>query len=272
MKLCYLATLVAATLAIDAAATVGAEPLAAPAFAKDTVRDSEGGVIRGDVKAKRLSLIFTGDEFGESAEPILETLRERGVSGGFFLTGNFVRDKRLRPLVARMVEEGHYMGPHSDSHPLYAPWGDRQRSLVTADFFKDDLQKNIDGLREAGALAAGTPVLFVPPYEWYNAEHAAWSGEMGVGLINFTPGSGSNRDYAREGDRVFVPSQKILDDILAYEQKNPHGLNGFVLLLHLGSGRRDPFHPQLGTLCDKLSRRGYEFVRVDELLLAPAAR
>lgn len=272
MKLCYLATLVAATLTIDAAATADAETLVAPAFAKGVVRDSEGGVIRGDVKAKRLSLIFTGDEFGESAEPILEALKHRGVSGGFFLTGNFVRDESLRLLVTRMVEEGHYVGPHSDSHPLYAPWEDRQKSLVTKEFFQEDLQKNIDGLRGAGALAAGDPVLFVPPYEWYNAEQVAWSREMGVGLINFTPGSGSNRDYAREGDRVFVPSAKILDDILAYDQKDPHGLNGFVLLLHLGSGRRDPFHPQLGKLCDELMGRGYEFVRVDELLLAPAER
>lgn len=241
-------------------------------FAAGVMRDSEGGVIRGDVEAKRLSLIFTGDELGESAEPILETLRERGLSGGFFLTGNFVRDKSLRPLVKRMVEEGHYVGPHSDSHPLYAPWEDRRRSLVTAEFFKEDLQKNIDGLREAGALGSATPVLFVPPYEWYNAEQVAWSGKLGAGLINFTPGSGSNRDYAREGDRVFVPSQQILDDILAYERKDPHGLNGFVLLLHLGSGRRDPFHPQLGKLCDELKGRGYEFVRVDELLLTPDER
>lgn len=241
-------------------------------FAAGVVRDSEGGVIRGDVNSKRLALIFTGDKFGESAEPILETLKERGVSGGFFLTGNFVRDQSLRPLVKRMVKEGHYVGPHSDSHPLYASWEDRQKSLVTAEFFKDDLQKNIDGLREASALSAGTPVLFVPPYEWYNAEQVAWSREMGVGLINFTPGSGSNRDYAREGDRVFVPSAKILEDVLAYEQKDPHGLNGFVLLLHLGSGRRDPFHPQLGKLCDELAERGYEFVRVDELLLTSDER
>ena len=92
---------------------------------------------------------------------------------------------------------------------------------------------------------------------------------MGVGLINFTPGSGSNRDYAPEGDRVFVPSQRILDDLLAYEQKDPHGLNGFLLLLHLGSGRRDPFHSQLGKLCDELAKRGYEFARVDELLISP---
>ena len=238
-------------------------------FASTVVRDAEGGVIRGDDDTKRLALIFTGDKFGESATPILDALAERRIKGSFFLTGGFVEQDSLRPAIKRMVDEGHYVGPHSDSHPLYAPWEDRRRSLVTAEFFKDDLQKNIDGLRSAGALSQGTPIFFVPPYEWYNAEQVAWSDAMGVGLINFTPGSGSNRDYAPEGDRVFVPSQRILDDLLAYEQKDPHGLNGFLLLLHLGSGRRDPFHSQLGKLCDELAKRGYEFARVDELLISP---
>lgn len=239
-------------------------------FAAKVVRDAEGSVIRGDVEAKRLALMFTGDQVGESAAPILEALAERQIKGSFFLTGGFVKQESLQPAIKRMVDDGHYVGPHSDSHPLYAPWDDRQKSLVTARFFKEDLQKNIDGLRAAGALVEGTPILFVPPYEWYNAEQVAWSDAMGVGLINFTPGSGSNRDYAREGDRVFVPSQQILDDILAYEQKDPHGLNGFLLLLHLGSGRRDPFHPRLGALCDELMRRGYKFARVDDLLLTPS--
>lgn len=238
-------------------------------FAATVMRDAEGGVIRGAVEAKRLALVFTGDQFGESAAPILEALAERQIKGSFFLTGEFVKQESLQPAIKRMVEEGHYVGPHSDSHPLYAPWDDRRQSLVTAAFFKDDLQKNIDGLRATGALAEGAPILFVPPYEWYNAEQVAWSGKMGVGLINFTPGSGSNRDYAREGDRVFVPSRQILDDILAYEKKDPHGLNGFLLLLHLGSGRRDPFHPRLGALCDEFARRGYHFARVDDLLLTP---
>lgn len=243
----------------------GEVPLAA-----NVVRDAEGGVVRGDVEAKRLALMFTGDQFGESATPILDALAERKIRGSFFLTGGFVKQESLRPAIKRMVDEGHYVGPHSDGHPLYAPWEDRQRSLVSKKFFQDDLQKNIAGLQAVGAFGKGEPILFVPPYEWYNAEQVAWSDAMGVGLINFTPGSGSNRDYAREGDRAFVPSQQILDDILAYEQKDPHGLNGFLLLLHLGSGRIDPFHPRLGALCDELTRRGYEFARVDELLLAPA--
>src|SRR5262249_12330579 len=47
-----------------------------------------------------------------------------------------------------------------------------------------------------------------------------------------------------------------------------HGLNGFLLLLHIGSGpgRRDKFHARFGQLLDYLSAKGYQFVGLDELL------
>jgi hypothetical protein len=89
---------------------------------------------------------------------------------------------------------------------------------------------------------------------------------MDVTVFNFSPNSGSNRDYIREGDKKFVTSRKLLHDILTYEKKDNHGLNGFILLLHLGSGRKDPFHPRLGPLCDELVKRRYEFERVDKML------
>lgn len=245
--------------------------VATPVWADDTplgevVRDKYGGIIRGDVKQKKLALVFTGDERGESTGPILDALKEREIKAGLFVTGNFVRDAKLRPLLKRAIAEGHYVGPHSDSHALYCSWEDREKSLVTREFFVDDLNKNVDALRELGALGRERAKLFIPPYEWFNRDQVRWCEELDVTLINFTPGSGSNRDYAPEGDRVFVPSRKIYEDILAYEKKDPHGLNGFILLLHLGSGRRDPFHPLLGELCDALVERGYQFVRVDELV------
>ena len=92
------------------------------------------------------------------------------------------------------------------------------------------------------------------------------SRPMGVLLFNFTPGSGSNRDWAPEDHKSFAPSTKVKDDILAYEQKDPHGLSGFLLLLHLGSQRKDKMHVQLAPLLDELTKRGYAFVRVDQML------
>jgi peptidoglycan/xylan/chitin deacetylase (PgdA/CDA1 family) len=228
-------------------------------------REPEGAIIRGDVRVKKLALVFTGGDHTESTGPILDALKERNIRAGFFVTGDFARRAELRPLLDRIVNEGHYLGPHSDSHPLYCDWQDRNKTLVTKAFFQDDLRQNLNALRALGAPPSGVPVCFIPPYEWYNREQVAWAREMGITLINFTPGSGSNRDYAPQGDPAFVPSQKIYDDILAYEQKDPHGLNGFLLLLHLGSGRKDLFHTRLGLLCDELSRRGYQFERVDTL-------
>jgi peptidoglycan/xylan/chitin deacetylase (PgdA/CDA1 family) len=228
--------------------------------------DRYGAIYRGDVGLKRLALVFTGDELGEGTAPILQTLGARKIKGAFFVTGNFLAQPNLQALLKRAAAEGHYVGPHSHSHPLYCPWEEREKSLVSEEFFRSDLQKNIEGLRAAGALGSAQPVLFIPPYEWHNRDHVRWAKDLGVTLINFTPGSGSNRDYARESDLRFVPSEKIYADILAYERKDPHGLNGFVLLIHLGSGRKDPFHTHLAGLCDELTKRGYKFERVDRLL------
>jgi peptidoglycan/xylan/chitin deacetylase (PgdA/CDA1 family) len=236
------------------------------ALADNLIRDKYDAIIRGDANAKKLALIFTGDEYGESTEPILDVLKQRKIKAGLFVTGNFVRQGTLWPLLKRAIAEGHYVGLHSDSHPLYASWDKRDKTLITEAFFKKDLGKNIAGLRAIGALEHDQPVLFIPPFEHYNRDHAHWSRELGMILFNMTPGSGSNRDYIKEGAPHFTGSQKIYDDILAYERKDSHGLNGFVLLLHLGSGRKDPFHPMLGPLCDELKKRGYEFERIDRLL------
>jgi peptidoglycan/xylan/chitin deacetylase (PgdA/CDA1 family) len=164
-----------------------------------------GAPIRGDVARKQLALIFTGGEYGEGAAHILDELARRKIHAGFFLTGDFLRDEALRPLVERMIAEGHYVGPHSDAHLLYCPWEDRSKTLVTADAFKADLAKNIADIRALGGLPkTGDAVCFIPPFEWFNDDQVRWSREMGVLLFNFTPGSGSNRDYAPEGHRSFV--------------------------------------------------------------------
>ncbi len=226
----------------------------------------EGGVTRGDVSKKQIALIFTGGDFGDGSGHILDVLARRNVKAGMFVTGDFLRKPEHDPHLRRMIRDGHYLGPHSDAHALYCPWEDRKKTLVTKEFFQQDLRKNIDDLRSLGALKAPAPVYFIPPYEWYNQDQTDWSREMGVLLFNFTPGSGSNRDWAPEGHKSFAPSQKILDDILAYERKDPHGLSGFILLLHLGSERKDKMFMLLDPLVEALQRRGYAFVRIDEML------
>jgi peptidoglycan/xylan/chitin deacetylase (PgdA/CDA1 family) len=70
--------------------------------------------------------------------------------------------------------------------------------------------------------------------------------------------------------KEYLSSEEIYRRILAYEKKDPKGLNGFILLVHIGTApeRTDKLYLRLENLIDELSRRGYAFVRIDTLLSA----
>jgi len=239
-----------------------AVPASQPAFSYE-----HGGIVRGPTDRKRLALVFTGGQHGEGAEAILDALKQRGRKASFFVTGDFIRVEAHQPILRRIVAEGHYLGPHSDSHPLYCAWENRGKTLVTEAFFRADLEKNLRDLALFG-FCRDQMRFFIPPYEWYNSDISTWAAAMGVVLFNFTPGTRSNADYMLDSDPRFVSSRKLYAGILAYEAGHVDGLNGFLLLLHLGAGpgRTDKMHRYVAPLLDELAKRGYELVRVDELL------
>jgi len=109
---------------------------------------------------------------------------------------------------------------------------------------------------------------FLPPFEWYNREIVDWSSAMGYRIINFTPGTRSNADYTTDSDKNYISCDAIMSRIKEYEAKDPQGLNGFILLTHIGSGpqRTDKFHDRIDELIGWLQERGYQPVRIDELL------
>lgn len=236
-------------------------------FAQADVSRSEGGIVRGRVDQRRIALVFTGHEFAEGATTILDALKDRGAHASFFLTGGFLRNPESAPLVKRMAAEGHYVGPHSDAHLLYCPWTGPKVTLVTREEFTSDVKRNL-GAIEAFGVPRSRLRYFLPPYEWYNQEIADWTDALGLTLVNFTPGTRSNADYTEEGTPQFVDSETIFNSILERERDDPHGLSGFILLLHVGAGpkRTDKFHRRFVELLDLLTRKRYQFVTIDELL------
>ncbi len=92
---------------------------------------------------------------------------------------------------------------------------------------------------------------------------------MNLKLINFTPGTRSTADYTypEMGER-YVSSDRIFQSILEYEKTDPNGLNGFILLIHIGTDprRTDKFYAQLDRLIKGLKSKGYRFVRINKLL------
>ncbi|MDF2382850.1 glycoside hydrolase family 9 protein [Nostoc ellipsosporum NOK] len=224
-----------------------------------------GAVTRGDTQAKKIALVFTADDHADGAAVISKTLAAKNVKASFFLTGNFYR--KYKKEVQQLKRGGHYLGPHSDAHLLYCTWDDRDSLLVTEQQFFNDLEKNYDEM-EAYGIRREDAAFFLPPYEWHNDTIAAWTKKSGLQLINFTPGTRSNADYTWPSLSNYLSSQAIYDHILRYEKESSSGLNGFILLLHLGTdpARKDKFYRLLPALLDTLKKRGYDFQRVDELL------
>ena len=91
---------------------------------------------------------------------------------------------------------------------------------------------------------------------------------MGLQLVNYTPGTLSHADYTTPDEKNYRNSEVIYQSILDYEKKYSSGLNGFVLLMHIGTEakRTDKFYYHLPQLLQWLKEQGYQPVRIDELL------
>lgn len=109
---------------------------------------------------------------------------------------------------------------------------------------------------------------FLPPYEWYNDSIAAWTRQLGLQLINYSPGTISHADYTWPALKNYRSSETILTSIKTYAEKHPVGLNGFILLMHIGTDprRRDKFYHHLPELIRWLKAKGYGFETIDLLL------
>jgi peptidoglycan/xylan/chitin deacetylase (PgdA/CDA1 family) len=240
--------------------------LVSPVLARGQIQYLFGGMVRGDLVEKKIALVFTGHEFAEGGEEILKTLDQHRAKAAFFFTGDFYRDPDFEKLIFQIKAKGHYLGAHSDKHLLYCDWGKRDSLLVAKVEFLEDLERNYDEMRRFGVSKVNAP-FFLPPYEWHNDSISAWTLEAGLHLINFSSGTRSHADYTDPSMPNYVDSQKILQSILDYENSQPQGLNGFILLMHIGVGpkRVDKFHTQIPVLLQTLRSRGYEFVSLSEL-------
>ena len=227
----------------------------------------QGAITRGDSSVKKIALIFSGDEFGEGLDFVQSTLKQNNIPSSFFFTGKFYRNRKFQPGIKLLADDGHFMGAHSDQHLLYCDWTYRDSLLVTQRQFEIDLLRNYESMEQAGVDAARA-IYFLPPYEWYNDTIASWTRNLGIQLINFTPGTLSHTDYTTLQDKNYRDNHTIFNSIKNYENRHPGGLNGFILLMHIGAGpgRKEKFYTRLPELISFLKDKGYEFKSVDHLL------
>jgi len=235
---------------------------------------SHGAIIRGDHTLKNIALVFTGDEFGDGGESIAHSLKQQNIRASFFLTGNFYRNPQFKSTLQELQQQGNYLGSHSDKHLLYCDWTKRDSLLVTRQQFDLDIAHAYTEMKNWN-ITKQKARYFLPPYEWYNDSIARWTREAGLQLVCFTPGTRSNTDYTYpEMNGRYLTSDSILQSILSFEKESPDGLNGFILLLHIGTDPRriDKTYTRLPWLISELTSSGYRFVTISELLRQKTAK
>ena len=87
-------------------------------------------------------------------------------------------------------------------------------------------------------------------------------------LVNFSKGTRSHADYTTPRMTNYLSSEKIYQSIVDYEAISSYGMNGFILLIHIGADpdRKDKFYLHLEKLIIFLKKEGYQFSTLHELL------
>ncbi len=236
-------------------------------FLPANIEFDHGAIVRGDTSKKNIALVFTADEFADGEKAILTALQKQKVKASFFFTGRFYRNSRFRSLITKLKQQGHYLGPHSDQHLLYCDWNNRDSLLVTKEEFISDLNANLKAI-ETYSVKRSAIKFFIPPYEWFNDSISSWTKQMGMQLINFSPGTRSTADYTTPDMKNYTSSEEIYRSIMHKEKQDLNGLNGFILLIHFGTDpkRKDKFYNHLDKLILELKQKNYRFCPIEKVL------
>jgi autotransporter-associated beta strand protein len=243
----------------------------APSFAVadgGPVTVSNGAVVRGPQGRPRVAILFSSCTANEETDLVLATLKSHKAQASFFVNSESLQWPMNQFEVRTILQAGHFVGPQSDSWKSLT----KGPSLFGRD--SGNYPEVAGHLKALGDL--GVPPkdmrFFLARQEQANEAAAVRARACGLRMVTGTPGTLSLETTGVAGKRGFVTSQAVLDSILGYEQE--HGLNGFMLLFRLDSGSRttDKFSARFPELLDALQQRGYELVRVDELLDAQGAQ
>lgn len=130
-------------------------------------------VYRGNPNKPMVSLMINVAWGNEYIDPILDTLKEKGVKATFFLDGSWL--KKNVDMAKKIQAEGHEMSNHAYSHP-------DMKQLSRADQY-NQIVKTQQLLKE---LLNVDNKWFAPPSGSYNAATVQIASEQGLGTVLWT--------------------------------------------------------------------------------------
>ncbi len=212
---------------------------------------------------KQVALTFDGGSSNKGTKEILDILKANDVQCTLFLTGRFMEN--FPQLVERMLTDGHEIANHTYNHPHATNLeldGTRQtRATMTERRFKSQLHRT-DSIFTARFQQKLKPY-WRAPFGEINREILTWAAELGFRHIGWSARCDS-WDWVRDPrSELYRSAVQIKEHFLTLEATK--GLAGKIILMHLGSERKDDFpYETLEALIRELKRRGYQFIKISD--------
>lgn len=198
---------------------------------------------RAPTTRRAVALTFDDGPDPDVTPRVLDALDALDVRATFFVIGE--RAQRHPELMRRIVAEGHLVANHS--------WEHAALPFCASSTIRADLERTQDAIE----LACGVrPAWFRPPYGLRDPRVLSAARELGMRTSLW---SVSPRDWQDPGvDAVVERTLSVIEP-------------GDIVLLHDGSAGRAGGHPDtaqaLPRLVQGLRERGYEAIRLDEILV-----
>ncbi len=231
----------------------------------------ETNLARGPMRDRMIALTFDGGAEANTTEEILDALKSLGVKATMFLTGGYI--VRYPDLVRRMVREGHEIGNHTFSHPHLTTYALDRRQDTLAGITKGFVQSELHQAARTFEEITGVPMspYWRAPYGEHNPEIRRWAAEIGYLHVEWTRdlAAGENLDsrdwVADPHSPLYHRAEEVRDRILNFGKGSTAQANGGIILLHLGTRRRqDRIHGELPAIVDGLRAQGYRLVPISE--------
>jgi peptidoglycan/xylan/chitin deacetylase (PgdA/CDA1 family) len=222
-------------------------------------------VYRVRTSEKIVAFTFDGGSSNKGTQQILDILRDQGLKCTIFLTGQFIEN--YPDLVRQIIADGHEIANHSYNHPhftnLEINGQNTTRNKINRAFLEHQL--NITDSLFYLKFKMRMKPLWRAPYGEINREILFWAAELGYRHIGWSYRCDSWDWVADRSSQLYRSAAEIKKHFLDIEKKN--GLNGKIILMHLGSERQDDFpYSTLASLITELKSRGYTFLQVSQLL------
>lgn len=186
--------------------------------------------------SKQIAISFDAAWGSDKTQSILDILEQEQVVANFFLVGMWV-DKN-EDLTRKIFDAGMEIGTHSNTHPDFVSLSKSQMTL--------ELTQSVKKIED---ITSQTVTLFRAPFGSYNNTVISVAEEQNLQTIQWDVDS---------LDWKGIDSEEIVSNILKKVE------SGSIILCH---NNADNIVEALPTILQVLKSRGYEFVKISDLLL-----